>query len=166
MTVNVNARLDEQVYSVQAAIGVLLTSTLGDTKYVSLKGYQRMRITIDILNGSTVTGSTITLKQCKTVAGGGTEKALNFSRMLANVDVAASQAMVETAVVSNTFTTDTTNSKLLRYVIDVQASDLDVDAGYDCVRLDGTGAVNHLACCVSYDLYGARYGSALSPMAD
>ena len=72
--------------------------------------------------------------------------------------------MTETAVTNNTFTTSTTNSKLLRYVIDVLASDLDVDNGFDCIRLDGTGAVNHLACCVSYDLYGSRYGSALSPM--
>lgn len=163
MTVNQNARLDEQVYSVQAAIGVLLTSTLGDCKYVSLKGYQRVRITVDILNGSTVTGSTITLKQATAVAGTG-EKALAFTRMLANIDVAASQAMTETAVTSNTFTTDTTNAKLLRYVIDVLASDLDVDGGFDCIRLDGTGAVNHLACCVNYDLYGSRYGSAVSPM--
>lgn len=163
MTVNVNARLDEQVYSVQAACGVLLTSTLGDTKYVSLKGYQRIRITIDILNGSTVTGSTITLKQATAIAGTN-EKPLAFSRMLANTDYAASTAMTETAVTSNTFTTDTTNAKLLRYVIDVQASDLDVDNGFDCVRLDGTGAVNHLACCVTYDLYGSRYGSAVSPM--
>jgi len=61
MATNLNARLDEQVFSVQAATGVLLTSTLGDCKYVSLKGYDRVRVTIDILNGSTVTGSTITL---------------------------------------------------------------------------------------------------------
>lgn len=164
MTVNLNARLDEQVLSVQAAIGVLLTSTLGDTKYVSLKGYRKIRITVDILNGSTVTGSAITLKQATAVAGTG-EKALAFTRMLANIDVAASQTLVETAVVSNTFTTDATNSKLLRYVIDVDSDALDVANGFDCIRLDGTGAVNHLACCVSYDLYGARY-SGMSPMTD
>ena len=159
MTVSLNARLDEQVYSIQAAIGVLLTSTLGDTKYVSLKNYRKIRITVDILNGTTVTGSTITLKQATAVAGTG-EKALGFARMLANIDVAAAVAMTETAVTSNTFTTDTTNSKLLRYVIDVDADTLDVAGGFDCIRLDGTGAVNHLACCVTYDLYGARYSGS------
>jgi hypothetical protein len=164
MAQNLNARMDEQVYSVQAAVGVLLTSTLGDCKYVSLKGYDRVRVTIDILNGSTVTGSTITLKQATAVAGT-SEKALAFTRMLSNIDVAASQTLVETAVTSSTFTTDTTNSKLLRYVIDIDSSTLDVAGGFDCFRVDCTGAANTLASSVSYDLYGARY-SGTSPMAD
>lgn len=158
MTINMNGRLDEQVTSIQAALGVLLTSTLGDTKYVSLKGHRKIRITVDILNGSTVTGSTITLKQATAVAGT-SEKALAFTRMLANIDYAASSAMVETAVVSNTFTTDTTNAKLLRYVIDVDSESLDVANGFDCIRLDGTGAANTLASCVTFDLYGKRYSS-------
>lgn len=164
MTVSLNARLDEQVTSVQAAIGVLLTSTLGDTKYVSLKGYRKVRVTIDILNGSTVTGSTITLKQATAVAGT-SEKALGFTRMLANIDYAAGQVMTETAVTSNTFTTDTTNSKLLRYVIDVDSDSLDTAGGFDCFRVDCTGAANTLASCVTYDLYGARYSGA-SPFVD
>ena len=164
MTVSLNARLDEQVTSIQAAIGVLLTSTLGDTKYVSLKGYRKIRITVDILNGSTITASTITLKQAQAVAGTN-EKPLAFTRMLANIDYAAAQVMAETAVTANSFTTDATNSKLLRYVIDVDSDSLDVAGGFDCIRLDGTGAVNHLAVCVSYDLYGARY-SGSSPLVD
>lgn len=164
MTVNSNARLDEQVYSVQAACNGVLTTTVGDCVYVSLKGYQRVRVTIDILNATTVTGTTVTLKQATAVAGT-SEKALAFTRMLANTDVAASQAMTETAVSSNTFTSDTTNSKRLRYVIDVQASDLDVDNGFDCFRVDCTGANASLGTVI-YDLYGSRYGSAISPMAD
>ena len=43
---NNNARLDELVYPVVAAAGLLLTSTLGDTTYVSMKGYQRCQIKI------------------------------------------------------------------------------------------------------------------------
>lgn len=162
MTVNANARLDEQVYSVQAACGAALTGTVGDCIYVSMKGYSRARITIDVLNATTVTGGTVTLKQATAVAGTG-EKALAFSRMLANVDVAASQAMVETAVVNNTFTTDATNSKRLRYVIDLQADDLDSNNNFDCFRVDVTGMANAVGF-VGYDLYGSRYGSALSPM--
>ena len=48
---------------------VLLTSTLGDPTYVSLKGYRRCQIIIVIADGTTVTGSTITLKQATAVAG-------------------------------------------------------------------------------------------------
>jgi len=163
---NNNARLDERVYPVVAAAGLLLTSTLGDTTYVSMKGYQRCQIIISIADGTTVTGSTITLKQATAVAGTG-EKALAFTRMLANTDYAASKTMVETAVTSNTFTTQTTNSKDSLYIIDVDASDLDMANGFDCLRVDGTGhaATASRGCVVLYNLYGARYSGA-SPLAD
>lgn len=161
-----NARLDERVYPVVAAAGLLLTSTLGDTTYVSMKGYQRCQIIISIADGTTVTGSTITLKQATAVAGT-SEKALAFTRMLANTDYVASKTMTETAVTSNTFTTQTTNSKDSLYIIDVDASDLDVANGFDCLRVDGTGhaATASRGVVVLYNLYGARYSGA-SPLAD
>lgn len=161
-----NARLDERVYTVVAAAGLLLTSTLGDTTYVSMKGYQRCQIIISIADGTTVTGSTITLKQATAIAGT-SEKALAFTRMLANTDYGASKTMVETAVTSNTFTTQTTNSKDSLYIIDVDASDLDVANGFDCLRVDGTGhaATASRGVVVLYNLYGARYSGA-SPLAD
>lgn len=163
---NVNARLDEQVSTVVAAAGLLLTSTLGDTTYVSMKNYARCQIIITIADGTTVTGSTITLKQATAIAGT-SEKALAFTRMLANTDYAASKTMVETAVTSNTFTTQTTNSKDSVYIIDVDASDLDVANGFDCLRVDGTGhaATASRGCTVVYNLYGARYSGA-SAIAD
>ena len=158
---NSNARLDEQVTTVVAAAGLLLTSTLGDTDYVSMKGYSRAQIIITIADGTTVTGTAVTLKQATDVAGT-SEKALAFTRMLANVDYAASKVMVETAVASNTFTTQTTNSKDSVYVIDVLASDLDVAGGFDCFRVDATGhaATASRGCTVIYNLYGKRYSDA------
>ena len=163
---NVNARLDEQVQTVVAAAGLLLTSTLGDTTYVSMKGYQRCQIIISIADGTTVTGSTITLKQATAVAGT-SEKELAFTRMLANTDYVASKTMTETAVTSNTFTTQTTNSKDSLYIIDVDASDLDVANGFDCLRVDATGhaATASRGCVVLYNLYGARYSGA-NPLVD
>lgn len=165
-TISLNGRLDEQVYHVQAAADLLFTSTAGDTKYVSMKNFRKMQIIIDIANGTTVTGSTVTLKQASAIAGTG-EKALAFTRMLSNIDTAASQVMTETAVTANTFTTDTTNSKNLRYIIEVNAEDLDVANGFDCVRVDGTGhaATASRGFVVSYTLFGARYSGA-SPIAD
>jgi len=161
MSVNLAARLDEQVETIVAAAGLLLTSTLGDTTYVSLKNYAKIRILISIADGTTVTGSTITLKQATAVAGTG-EKALAFTRMLANVDYAASKVMTETAVTANTFTSQTTNSKDSLYIIDVDASSLDVAGGFDCIRVDGTGhaATASRGCAVIYELYGARYSGA------
>lgn len=164
MTISINGRLDEQVTTVVAAAGLLLTSTLGDTTYVSMKNFRKLRIAIVIADGTTVTGSTITLKQATAVAGTG-EKALAFTRMLANVDLAASKAMVETAVTSNTFTTQTVNSKDSLYIIDVDSEMLDVANGFDCVRVDCTGhaATASRGCVVLYDLYGARY-SGVTPV--
>ena len=156
-----NARLDEQAKTIVAAAGLLLTSTLGDTTYVSLKNYRRLQIIISIADGTTVTGSTITLKQAKAIAGT-SEKALGFSRMLANVDYGASKTMVETAVTSDTFTTQTTNSKDSLYIIDIDSDSLDKANGFDCVRLDGTGhaATASRGVVVLYNLYGARYAGA------
>lgn len=166
MTVSLNARLDEQVTPIVAAAGLLLTSTLGDTTYVSLKGYRKLQIIISIADGTTVTGSAITLKQATAIAGTG-EKALAFTRMLANTDYGASKTMVETAVSNNTFTTQTTNSKDSVYIIDVDADSLDVANGFDCVRVDGTShaATASRGCVVLYNLYGARYSGA-NPLVD
>lgn len=160
---NVNARLDEQVALVQATAIAALATTAGDAAFVSMKGYERCCIIIDVTNGSTVTGGAVTLVQAKEVAGT-TTKALGFTRMLANTDVAAAQTLVETAVSGDTFTTNTTNSKRLRYVLDVAASDLDGQNGYDCLRVDVASMANATGM-VSYILYGAKY-SGMSPMAD
>jgi len=163
MTMNTNARLDEQVFSVQATTLAALSGTTGDGVYVSLKNYARMRIILDVANGATPTGGVVTLKQATTVAGAG-EKALTFTRMLSNVDVAASQALVETPVSSSTFTTNTTANKRLRYVMDVRAEDLDINNGFRCVRID-VDLMSGATAVATYDLYGPRYTGA-NPMVD
>ena len=168
MTISLNGRMDEQGVYIQAAADLLMTSTAGDTKYVSMKGFRRLTIKIHIANGTTVTGSTVTLKQATKVDASG-EKPLAFSRMLANIDTGAGITMTETAVTSNTFTTDTTNSKNLLYIIEVDSDQLDVAGGFDCVRVDGTGhaATNSRGFVVEYFLWGARYsGLAVNPTAD
>jgi hypothetical protein len=161
MAQNLNARQDEQVTTVVAAAGLLLTSTLGDTTYVSLKNYKRCQIIITIADGTTVTGTAVTLKQATAIAGTN-EKALAFTRMLSNVDYAASKTMVETAVTSSTFTTQAVNSKDSVYIIEVDAEDLDVAGGFDCLRVDATGhaATASRGCTVVYNLFGARYSGA------
>ncbi len=137
-----------------------LTSTAGDGDYVSLKNYAKLSIILTILNATTVTGGTITLKQASAVAGTG-EKALALTKMYANVDCAASDTLVETTVSSNTFTTDTTNSKQLMYVMEVDAADLDVANGFDCVRIDSTGMANAVGSVV-YVLHPPRFAPALA----
>lgn len=152
-------RLIDTVKTVLACPPAALTGAAGDGDYVSLKDYFRARITIAVKNATTVTGGAVTLKQAKDVSGG-SEAPLAFSKIYANVDTAASDTLVETAVVGNTFTTDTTNSKNLLYVIDISASDLDVNNGFDCVRIDVASMANAVGS-VTYDLYEARYASPI-----
>ena len=47
--------------------------------------------------------------------------------MWANTDAASGDTLTETAVSSNTFVTNTTNSRQLLYVIEIWAEDLDVN---------------------------------------
>lgn len=134
-------------------IGALAT-TNGDCDFVSLKNFDRCTIVISVDNATTVTGGAITLKQATAVAGT-SEKALSFSAMLANVDCAAGDTLTETAVTSNTFTTDTTNDKNLMYVIEVKAEDLDIANGFDCLRVDSLLMANAVGN-VLYIMHGAR----------
>lgn len=137
------------------------STTVAD--YVCLKNYGRCTILIQALNGSTVTGSAITLHQATAVANTG-EKGLAFSTMHANVDTAASDTLVETAVTSNTFTTATTNTKGLLYVIDVPASALDVANNYDCLTVKAATGVN-TTLSITYLLSEPKYAKATPPSA-
>lgn len=140
-------------------IGALAT-TNGDCDYVSLKNFDRITIVIAVDNATIVTGGAITLKQATAVAGTG-EKALGFTKMFANLDVGASDTLVETAVASDTFTTLTTDNLNLLYVIEIAASDLDVANGFDCVRVDSLLMANAVGF-VQYILHGARHASPLA----
>jgi hypothetical protein len=113
---SVNAALHEQAKIVWGMGPKAPSTTVPD--YVCLKGYSRCCIIITGLNTTTVTGSAITLKQASAVANTG-EKALAFDKVFANLDVTATDTLVETAVSSNTFTTAATNSINFMYVIDV-----------------------------------------------
>lgn len=137
-----------------------LASTAGAGDYVSLKNFDRLTVVIPVLNGTIVTGGAVTLKQATAVAGT-SEKALAFTKMYANTDCAAADTLTETAVTANTFTTSTTDSKKLLYVIEVKASDLDIANGFDCVRLDVASMANAVGSAV-YVLHGSRHSSPLA----
>lgn len=142
---------------VQGCPPAALATTAGDGDYVSLKNFDRLTILLAVKNATTVTGGVITLKQATAVAGT-SEKALAFSKVWANTDTDASDTLTETAVTSDTFTTDTTNSKNLLYVIEVKSDDLDRANGFDCVRIDSASMANAVGA-VLYVLHGTRYKS-------
>lgn len=140
-----------------------VTPSTSTPDYVSLKDYQHFTAIITVLNATTVTGSAITLKQATAVAGT-SEKALSFAFVWANLDTAASDTLVKTAVTSDTFTTLSTNSKHAMYVIEVDAAELDTSNGFDCIRV-GTGDATAATLNVTYILSSPRYAQATPPAA-
>lgn len=155
-----NTKMIDSCKIVNGIAPVAMATTAGDADYVSLKGFSGVSILLTVKNATTVTGCAVTLKQATAVAGT-SEKALAFTKMWQNIDTGAADTLAETAVTSNTFTTDTTNSKDLLYVMEIDAADLDVANGFDCVRLDGLLMANAVGA-VTYVLHGPRYASALA----
>ncbi len=156
-----NAKLVEQA-KVVWGFGPAVAST-SQADFVSLKNYERCCIIIQSLNSTTVTGSAITLGQATSVANG-SGKALGFSFQYANLDVAATDTFVETAVTSNTFTTTAVNSKTSLYAIEVKATDLDINNGFDCLTVNLATSAN-TTHSVTYILYPAKFAKATPPTA-
>jgi hypothetical protein len=156
-----NAMLIEQAKLVWGAGPQVPSSTTPD--YVCLKNYLRAAVLINVRNTTTVTGSAITLRQASDVSDTG-GKTLAFDKVWANLDTTASDTLVETAVTSNTFTTDATNNITAMYVIDVKPEMLDIANGFDCFRA-GTGDATNATLAVTYLLYPAKYGKATPPTA-
>lgn len=140
-----------------------ITPSTSTPDYVSLKNYGKVTAIITADNATTVTGSAITLKQATAVAGTG-EKALAFTKVWANTDTGAADALTETAVTSDTFTTDTTNAKNLMYVLEVDATDLDMDNSFDCIRVGTADAVSTVVSVV-YVLWDGKYIKSTPPTA-
>jgi hypothetical protein len=138
----------------------MTTPSTSTPAYISLKNAMAVEVRIKVKNGSTVTGSAITLKQASAVANTG-EKALAFNWVYVDGDTAAADVpWVKTAVTSNTFTTLTTNSKLAYYRIPVDPASLDLANNFDCIRA-GTGDGVNTTLDVDYlIIYKDGYGNA------
>jgi len=138
--------------NVDSVLGLLTTAPSSSTpKYISLKNADLVEIEIWVKNGTTVTGSAITLKQATAVAGT-SEKALAFTTYYSNTDANANSVMTKSTAASNTFTTDNTNSKQLLYKIPVRPAMLDSDGGFDCIRAGTGDAANTTVFAVTYNI--------------
>lgn len=158
--------LVENVKVVLGAIGLANAGAI-DGDRVSLKNYGKLAIllAIDPASGTDVTA--VTLKQSKTVDDSpSTEKELAFTKVWKNGDTGLSDALVETAVSNNTFNTSALAASEL-FVIEIDSNDLDVENGFDCVRIALTdpGSVSTPVAAI-YVLYQARYAPPLTAITD
>lgn len=129
--------------------------------YVSLGKYSHLTITI--MQGAWAGGTpAVTLLQATDVAASGA-KALGMDWYWTGVAL-TDDNYTKTAVVSDTFNLPAVANTVT--IIEVDASDLDVDNGFDCVRVGiaSPGASADLIA-VHYLLSGSRYPSADPPTA-
>lgn len=132
--------------------------------YVSMKNCSRARILIPVLNGTTVTGSAISLTQATDVSNTA-GKTLAFTTAYAALNTGAAgntDVLTAFAVTSNTFTTNTTNALTHLYVIELNDGDLDIPNGFDCFRVNTGNSVN-ATLSVIVELYPAKFAKTLLP---
>lgn len=156
-----NMRVIENYKPVVAAVPIDTTGAAVAGDYVSLKGYTH--VCIVIAQGAWAGGTpAVTLKQATDVAGT-SEKALSFLKYWTGVALTA-DTYTAAAVVSDTFNLTTTANTVT--IIEVDASSLDVDNSFDCLRVGiASPGSNADLVAVMYLLTGTRYPSASPPSA-
>lgn len=163
-------RLLENIQIVPACVpGFDINADL-DGDWVSLKNYDGCLVVLHKAAGAAGDDPSIALNQATAVAGTGI-KALTFNHIYHKIGATALSAIgTFTKVALTTATADldlvSVNSVDLLtdvgesiIVVDVRASDLDVDNGFDCLQLfvEGDDIGNSTLAGAYYILYGARF---------
>lgn len=154
-----NQHILEKIDIVSAIIPLALTTArAGDV--VSMKNHGRCAIVFFKDAGSNGEDVTLTVEQCSSVAPSNA-KAVNFTR----VDTKQGNALTSvgtwtkvTQEAGNTYTNTDLGGQQAILVIDVKAEDLDVDGGFDCIRVSASdiGSVSSLGAGL-YILHEPRY---------
>jgi hypothetical protein len=156
-----NQHILEKMDIVPAVIPLALTTArVGDV--VSMKNYGRCAVVIFKDAGTNGDDLTITVEQCKSVAASN-NKALNFTRIdkKQGTLTAVGTWTTVTQAAGETYTNADLGGEQALIVIDIKAEDLDVDNGYDCIRvsLSDVGTNAQLGCAL-YLLHEPRYVKA------
>ncbi len=159
MSLTAGKRFVDQFKIVWATEPKNWTGAASTSDIVSFKNYGHF--TILIQTGAWAGGTAaVTILQGTSVGTAAT--ALSFTKMYTNATDTTSDLLVETAVVSNTFTLGTANAI---YVIEVDEDDLTVASDMDCLKLAIASPSTNA------DIYGAiiigskaRYGGGVSKL--
>ncbi len=143
-------------------------SSGGAGDWVSLKHYGKCLFVLFGAAGTAGDDPTITLEQATAVAGTGA-KALNFTRIDSKVGTltGVGQFTTTTQAATNTYV-DTVSAEAQKIIcIEVDAADLDVDNGFDCVRasIADTGSGGAQLICGLYILGAPRAATDPLPSA-
>ena len=128
--------------------------------YISMKGYGNLALILHF--GAVGTGVAITLKQATDVGNSlSDEKALAYAKIYANVGL-TTDTLTETAVTSSTYTFGNDPNQL--YVIEVRAEDLDINNGFDCVRVNVASGAGTTILGITAIAYNPRYSGSNPPI--
>lgn len=143
----------------------LLNSAAFTGDYVSMKNWDHLTVIVGLAPASGTDTAAITLKQATDVGNSASdEKALAFTSAWRCPSSTTVDALTKTTYASSITTSATAVLEL--FVLEVDAADLDVAGGFDCVRADVTdpGAVSTPAF-VLYILGRGRFQQATPPSA-
>ena len=138
---------------------------------LSLKGYAGVCLVLFKKAGTAGDDPVFTVTQAQAIAGTG-EKALDFTRIYSKLHATTVPGLFTRVDqdAGNTYTDDTAAEKSGMIAVDIKAEDLDVDNGFDCVRLaiPDTGSAGAQLIAGFAILYGPRHAGAgmISPIAD
>jgi hypothetical protein len=162
------AHLCQNAQIVVAFDPVNLATAGGTGDYVSLKGYKHVTVLFVKGDGASGEDPTITLYQATTVAGG-SAKALTFTTIYVKqgADMAAIGTFTKTTqTAASTYTSATAGEQKAVWAIEIDADQLDVDNGFDCIRADisDVGDTSQIGT-VLYILTEPRYAGETMPSA-
>lgn len=162
----------EEIQIVPAFNPVNLATAANTGDWVSLKNYRHLTIMYAQGVGTAAEPATITLSQATAVAGTGT-KALNVTSYYiktSTTDLTAVGVFTKVTQASGTSVilgVGANGDKAALVLIEINAEDLDVEGGFDCVQASvpdvGTGPT---IGCMFYILSDSRYQPPLSAIVD
>lgn len=164
--------LAERFQLAEAFLPINMATAANDGDWVSLRNFKLCHIVFFGAPGAAAEPATITLEQASAVAGTGA-KALNFTvaykkQAATNLQgtgtfTKVTQAAANTLALGSGSLGD--NAALV--VITINAEDLDVENGFDCIRgrVADVGATSQLGAML-YLLEGPRYAPPLSAIVD
>ena len=159
---------------IRQAIAPLDLQTARDGDYISLKHATGVLVVVHKGIGTDGDDQTISFDQGTDVAFG-TNKTLAVIKEYWEKEGTLTAVGTWTRVAQTAAATvapgDPSAQSQAVYVFDIKADQLDVDGGYDCLRVSTDGAGNNAQLgCMLYILYGLRYqrspADALSAIAD
>jgi hypothetical protein len=164
----VNALMAEAAQVVVAFVPVDTQAGANAGDWVSMKYFDRLTVIFVKAAGVAGDDPVLTMKQATDVAGDNA-KALNFTRVDSKVGaqtgIGAFTANIQAA--ANTYTDLVSAEAQGLFMIEVQASDLDVNGGFDCVQFSvpDTGAGGAQLGAAIYILRTSRFQGAGLPSA-